>query len=94
MSSLGVPWHPQILADQLTLSQSGGTDYAHLITSGTPGFSYLLTALLGKDDPWLREEIENVQIFSFLHTSPVTATMSNKHVHKIFYLDEIKCVYV
>ena len=24
----GLPWHPQILADQLTLSQPGGTDYA------------------------------------------------------------------
>ena len=41
MSSLGVlgmSWHPQILADQLTLSQPGGTDYAHLITTGTPNF--------------------------------------------------------
>ena len=45
MGVLGVPWHPQILADQLTLSQSGGTDYAHLITTGTPGFSDLPTAL-------------------------------------------------
>ena len=35
----------QILADQLTLSQSGGTDYALLITTGTPGFSDLPTAL-------------------------------------------------
>ena len=34
MSSLGVPgvpWHPQILADQLTLSQPEGTDYSHLL---------------------------------------------------------------
>ena len=48
MSSLwvpGVPWHPQILADQLTISQPGGTDYAHLITTGTPGFPDLPTAL-------------------------------------------------
>ena len=30
----GVPWYPQILADQLTLSQPGVTDYAHLITTG------------------------------------------------------------
>ena len=48
VSSLGVPavpWHTQILADQLTLSQSGGVDYAHQITSGTPGFSDLPTAL-------------------------------------------------
>ena len=36
VSSLGVPgmpWHPQILADQLTLSQPGvgGADYVHQI---------------------------------------------------------------
>ena len=41
----GVPWHTQILADQLTLFQPGGTDCAHLITTGTPGFSDLPTAL-------------------------------------------------
>ena len=35
-----------ILADQLTLFQPGGTDYAQLITTGTPGFSDLPTALL------------------------------------------------
>ena len=34
-----------ILADQLTLFQPGGTDYAHLITTGTPGFLDLPTAL-------------------------------------------------
>ena len=27
----GVPWHPQILADWLTLSQPRGADYAHQI---------------------------------------------------------------
>ena len=51
LSSLGVPgvpWHTQILADQLTLFQPGGTDYAHLITTGTPGFSDPPTALLCK----------------------------------------------
>ena len=49
VSSLGaprVPWRPQILVDQLTLSQPGQTDYAHLITNGTPGFSDLPTALI------------------------------------------------
>ena len=35
----------QILADQLALFQSGGTEYAHLITAGTPRFSDLPTAL-------------------------------------------------
>ena len=33
----GVPWHPQILADQLTLSQpGGGADYAHHSTTSPP----------------------------------------------------------
>ena len=31
---------------QLTLFQPGGPDYAHLITTGTPGFSDLPTALI------------------------------------------------
>ena len=35
-----------ILADQLTLFQPRGTDYAHLITIGTPWFSDLPSALL------------------------------------------------
>ena len=40
------PWgHPQILADQSTLSQPGGTDYPHLITTGIHRFSDLLMAL-------------------------------------------------
>ena len=34
----GVPWHPQNLADQLTLSQPRGADYAHQITLATPDF--------------------------------------------------------
>ena len=45
LSSLGVPgvpWHTQILEDQF---KQGGTDYAHLITTGTPGFSDFPTAL-------------------------------------------------
>ena len=44
-----VPWHPHILADQLTLSQPGWKDYAHLITTGTPVFSDLLRAKHSKD---------------------------------------------
>jgi hypothetical protein len=49
LSSLGVPgvpWHTQILADQLTLFQPGGTDYAHLITKCQPGFSDLVLFVL------------------------------------------------
>ena len=37
--------HSQILADQSILSQPGGADYACHITTGTPRFSDLLTAL-------------------------------------------------
>ena len=40
---------PHILADQLTLSQPGGADYAPHISTGTPGFSDLPTALLLKN---------------------------------------------
>ena len=43
LSSLCV--HTQIFTNQLTLFQPGGTDYAHLITTGTPRFSDLPTAL-------------------------------------------------
>ena len=50
----GVPWHTQILADQLTLFQPGGTDYAHLITTDTPGFSDVPTALLSPLSPFFR----------------------------------------
>ena len=32
----GVPWHSQILTDQLTLSQPEGANYAHHITIGPP----------------------------------------------------------
>ena len=46
LTTPGLSWHTQILADQLTLFQQGGTDYAHLITTGTPGFSDLPTALI------------------------------------------------
>ena len=37
--------HPDFGRSVLTLFQPGGTDYAHRITTGTPGFSDLPTAL-------------------------------------------------
>jgi hypothetical protein len=43
LSEPGVPRHPQILVNQLTLSDSGRPDYAHHIITGTPGFSDLHT---------------------------------------------------
>ena len=45
LSSLGVPgvpWHPHILADQLTLSQSRGADYSHQIILAPPDFQTFL----------------------------------------------------
>ena len=38
LSSLGVLWHPQILTDQLTLSQPRGLNYAHQIVLAPPNF--------------------------------------------------------
>ena len=49
VSSLGVPvvpWHPQILADQLTLSQPEGAVYAHQIILVPPDFQTLLRLCL------------------------------------------------
>ena len=37
---------PPVLAKQLTLSQPGGTDYAHHSTMSPPGFSDLATGLI------------------------------------------------
>ena len=61
----GVPWHTQILADQLTLFQPEGTDYAHLNTTGTPGFSDLPTALLWGKSSVIKFEfkVETLQNF-------------------------------
>ena len=45
LSSLGVPgvpWHTQILADQLTLFQPGEADYAHQIIMAPPDFQTFL----------------------------------------------------
>ena len=42
----GMPdWHPEFLADQLTLSQQGGADCAHHITTGTSKFLHLPVSL-------------------------------------------------
>ena len=45
LSSLGVPgvpWHPQILADELTLSQPEGGDYSRLMILAPPDFQTFL----------------------------------------------------
>ena len=44
--SAGGGMAPQILTNQLTLSEPGGTNYAHHINTWTPGFSDLPTALI------------------------------------------------
>ena len=41
---------PQFLTDQLTLSQPGGTDYAHHSNTSPPRFSDLATGLLTYND--------------------------------------------
>ena len=38
----GMPWHSQILADQLTLSQPRGADYAHQMILVPPDFQTFL----------------------------------------------------
>ena len=72
LSSLSVPgvqWHTQYFADQLTPFQPEGTNYAHLITTGTPGFSDLPTALVCKEinefrnGPPVREELSELTIW-------------------------------
>ena len=47
------------MADQITLCQPGGTDYAHLITTGTPRFSDLPTALPHKTK---KKEINTIYV--------------------------------
>ena len=43
LSRRGVPWHPRILADQLTLSQpQRGADYAHQMILAPPDFQTFL----------------------------------------------------
>ena len=64
LSSLGVPgvpWHTQILADQLTLFRPRGTDYAHIITTGTP---QIFIPSDGSD--FVREKTKPVQIFTLV----------------------------
>ena len=47
----GLPWHPQILSGQLTLSQPGRTNCAPtLLRTDTPGFSNPLTALCTEEE--------------------------------------------
>ena len=55
----------QMLADHLTLFQPGGTDYAHLITIGTPGFSDLPTALFSEDNHLLSFDKKGSLLFIF-----------------------------
>ena len=48
----GVPWRPHVWTDQLTLSQLGGTDHAHLMTTGTPSKDPELNMYLRLDFKW------------------------------------------
>ena len=79
----GVPWHTQILADQVTIFQPGGTDYAHLIT---PGFSDLPTALLVKNKsriPLIILEVfwsEKHLVSSHYSQDPIIQTIWNEKI--------------
>jgi hypothetical protein len=42
-----VSWHPMVLTDQLTLSQSEGVDYAHQIITPPPDFQTFLRPCIG-----------------------------------------------
>ena len=55
-----VSWHPQTLADQII---PGGADYAHHITTGTPGFSDLPMALLRTEIQQLTKVLEGTLLF-------------------------------
>ena len=66
-------------ADQLTLFQPEGSDYAHKITTGTPGFSYgpawsiffnSSNSMISWDCQalifYIDEMFKNIELFSFL----------------------------
>ena len=75
----GVPWHPQILAGQLTLYQPWGADYAHHIITAPPVFSDLPTALL----VWLVQQHQTENLIrkkNLLWNSSIF--MENKFVFK------------
>ena len=42
LTGLLEPWHSQVLANQLTLSQPGGVDYVHQIANGMPALDFLM----------------------------------------------------
>ena len=58
----GVPWHPQILADQLTLSQPGEGRLCPPNDTGNPGFSDFPTPLL------------KMRGFQYRHLAPLFCT--------------------
>ena len=53
----GVPWQPDFGRSIKPISR--GTDYAHIITTGTPRFSDLLTALIILEKTKTIEEKKN-----------------------------------
>ena len=79
------------LADQLTLFQPGGTDYAQPITTGTPGFSDLPTALhplalLGQHK--IRDYAPTYQInCQFLYL--VNLSITHQFFYRIFSVESI-----
>ena len=76
--------YTQILADQLTLFQPGGTDFAHLITSGTPGFLDLPTALKSRDVQLVLQGLlkEQVLFLYLVKSGTPSCTGSNPDYNK------------
>ena len=90
------PWvcqHCQILADHLTLFQPGGTDYAHLITTGTPGFSDLPTALkmINKIVLWMLRSTNFRDIVTILALKAIHKYLCEGFFH--IWAKEIKLVF-
>ena len=85
--ALCVPWHPQILADQLTLSQQRGADYVHQIILAPLNFQTFLR-------PWGKREreVKNSTISSIKH-DPRTWFLhnlvwpENKHLSRVVFDD-------
>ena len=75
------------MADQLTLFQPGGTDYAHLITTGTLGFSDLPTALDYREEQNYSRETEITNERQKRRSSFPVPSTSKAGTHDPFFLD-------
>ena len=86
--SLGVPgvppWHPQILADQLTLSQPGGADYALTSLLAPPNFQTFRR-------PWNWPSKSTICIFARNHIDSVQSSRRKSHFPE-HYIDDLNSI--